>query len=127
MSKFLLLSADPNAWRALREQTVSETQDQSKYKPSLPELLSLAALGYQVGLTWNKSFMPVNSYTRDERDRLLGCLTISRLCWEAWNAWHAGFYQGVAENSNLREIDRNKFHCFEIINTNPRRTFAPIS
>jgi len=80
MSKFILFSADPNAWRGLRDQTFSDSLDQSKRKPSLAELLSLAALGYQDGLTWNKSFMPVNSHT---------------LCQKAW---HSGFYQGFTEN-----------------------------
>jgi len=127
---FLLFSGDPNAWRDLREETLSETLDQSKYKPSLAEILSLAADGYQVGLTWNKSHMPANSYGRDVRESLIGKLCINEVCWDAW---HAGFYQGVFENPNLREIDRDKFHCFEVldasIGSDPRCTctFGPIS
>lgn len=61
MSKFLLLSADPNAWKALREKALSEAVDHGAYQPSLAELLSLAAEGYQLGLKWNKSHMPENS------------------------------------------------------------------
>jgi hypothetical protein len=124
MSKYLLLSADPNAWRELREQTLSETHDQSKYQPSLREILSLSAQGYQVGLAWDKTHLPMNC-NRDESFALIGHLRDwsheERPCWKAW---HDGFKKGIEENPRIKVLDPKFFifHCFEVLRFDPRCT-----